>query len=152
MQLFVDLDGVLADFDAHYETQFGIRSSKLTDDVDWLKVRAIAGFYLSMPPMSDAMDLWAHVAPHRPTVLTGTPPKVEEAAENKRAWVRQHLGPGVPVICCRSSEKSLHMRPGDILVDDWEKYRHLWIARGGRWVTHVTAKQTISQLRSLGID
>jgi hypothetical protein len=47
---------------------------------------------------------------------------------------------------------SLHMQAGDILVDDWEKYRDLWIARGGRWVTHVTAEQTISQLRSLGIN
>jgi hypothetical protein len=74
----VDLDGVLPDSDTHHETHFDIRSSKLTDDVDCLKVRAVAGFYLFMPPMSDAR-ISGHVAPHKPTILTGTPPKVEEA-------------------------------------------------------------------------
>jgi hypothetical protein len=58
LQLFVDMDGVLADFDAHHETVFGIRSSKLTDDVDWEKVRGIIVFYSDMPPMPDMPVLW----------------------------------------------------------------------------------------------
>lgn len=151
MQVFVDMDGVLANFDAHYETTFGIRPDRVADNVDWTKVREVVGFFAGIPPMTDMHMLWEYVLPHKPIVMTGTPPKVAEAAENKRSWVRKHLGPDVPVICCRSSEKSLHMQAGDILVDDWEKYRHLWIARGGRWVTHVTAQQSIGQLRSLGI-
>jgi hypothetical protein len=28
-------------------------------------------------------------------------------------------------------EKCLHVSPGDILIDDWEKYRDLWAAKGG---------------------
>jgi hypothetical protein len=35
MQLFVDMDGVLADFDAHYEAVFGVRASKELDNIDW---------------------------------------------------------------------------------------------------------------------
>jgi beta-phosphoglucomutase-like phosphatase (HAD superfamily) len=31
MQLFVDMDGVLADFDRHHETVFGARADTLTD-------------------------------------------------------------------------------------------------------------------------
>jgi hypothetical protein len=60
--------------------------------------------------------------PHKPIVPTSVPRKVPEAPENKRGWIRKHLGDEVPVICCRSSEKSLHMQAGDILIDVWEKY------------------------------
>jgi hypothetical protein len=37
--LFVDMDGVLADFDAHHEAVFGVRPSKVTDNVHWAAVR-----------------------------------------------------------------------------------------------------------------
>ncbi|MCL2453242.1 MAG: hypothetical protein FWD08_06305 [Alphaproteobacteria bacterium] len=45
IQVFVDMDGVLADFDAHYEAVFGVRPDKRKDDVDWGLVRAMTGFY-----------------------------------------------------------------------------------------------------------
>jgi hypothetical protein len=151
LNLFVDMDGVLADFDAHHTAVFGRRPDKLADNVDWAAVRAIPGFYAAIPPMPDMMTLWDAIRAFRPTVLTGVPARVAEAPDNKRAWVRQHLGADVPVICCRSRDKSLHAEPGDVLIDDWEKYRHLWIARGGRWITHRSAVETIAALRALGL-
>lgn len=144
------MDGVLADFDAHHAAVFGIRSSKLTDDVDWEKVRGITGFYSEMPPMVDMHVLWEYISKYKPILLSGVPSLVEEAAENKRHWARKHLGPDVEVICCKSKDKCLHMKAGDVLIDDWDKYRHLWIANGGHWITHVTAELTIRQLMELG--
>ena len=88
MQIFVDMDGVLANFDAHHETIFGVRPDRVADNVDWLKVRAATGFFANIPPMPDAFQLWDYVKPRNPIVLTGVPPKVTEAAENKRGWVR----------------------------------------------------------------
>lgn len=151
MKIFVDMDGVLADFDAGYEAQFGFRPCKKADNVDWSAVRAIEGFYQTLPPMPDMMELWNHVARYRPTVLTGVPSSVREAPANKIAWVRKHLGADVEVRCCRSSEKCLHAQPGDILIDDWDKYRHLWIAAGGRWVLHRSAAESIQELKALGV-
>lgn len=151
MQIFVDMDGVLADFDAHHETIFGIRADKLADNVDWKKVRASKDFYLNIPPMADLPVLWDYIERFKPIVLTGVPSSVAEAPENKRAWVRRHLGNQVEVRTCASKDKSLHARHGDILIDDWDKYRHLWIARGGRWVTHRSAEETVRQLFELGI-
>ncbi|CAH2600993.1 conserved protein of unknown function [Rhodovastum atsumiense] len=151
MKIFVDMDGVLADFDAGHVRVFGYRPDKLADNVDWQKVRAVPGFYLNLPPMPDMRELWAAVAPHDPIVLTGVPPSVREAPDNKRAWVRKYLGSHVEVRCCRSKEKCLHAAPGDILIDDWEKYKALWIGKGGRWITHTSASTTIRALRTLGV-
>ena len=145
-QLFVDMDGVLADFDTHHEAVFGVRSCKLADNVDWEAIRTIPNFYRDIPPMPDMQELWDRIKWHSPIVLTGIPTSVKEAPDNKREWIAKHLGSHVEVRCCRSSEKCLHAKPGDILIDDWNRYRHLWIAKGGIWITHTSAKDTIAQL------
>jgi hypothetical protein len=149
MQIFVDMDGVLADFDAHYEALFGMRPDKTADDVDWRAVREAGDFYLHIPPMPDLPILWGFLEPLSPIVLTGVPRSVAEAPANKLAWSARHLGAEVEVRCCLSREKALHARPGDVLIDDWEKYRHLWEAAGGRWITHVSAEATVSELSLL---
>lgn len=151
MQLFVDMDGVLADFDRHYQTVFGVRPDKVADDVDWEAVRAVKNFYLDIPPMPDLPMLWGAIRNLDPIVLTGVPSLVEEAPANKRGWVAKHLGADVQVICCRSRDKCLHGKPGDILIDDWEKYRQLWVDAGGRWITHRSAAQTVGELLSMRI-
>lgn len=151
MQLFVDMDGVLADFDAHHERVFGRRPDKKADNVDWEAVRMTPGFYANIPAMSDMPILWRYVLRYRPIVLTGVPSSVEEAPENKRRWIRQYLGGDVEVRCCRSAEKCLHAQPGDVLIDDWEKYRPKWEASGGVWVTHISARKTIEALGELGL-
>ena len=151
MQVFVDMDGVLADFDAHYETHFGTRPCKKSDNVDWEAVRAIKGFNLHIPPMSDLAALWARIERHSPIVLTGTPSTVPEAADNKCAWARKHLGAHVAVICCPAREKYLHAGSGNVLIDDWDKYKDLWVAAGGRWVTHKSAADTARQVSEMGL-
>ena len=45
------MDGVLADFDTHHETIFGVRACN--DNVDWVAVRAFPDFYLRIPRMAD---------------------------------------------------------------------------------------------------
>lgn len=145
--VFVDMDGVLADFDTGYELYFGTRPSKADDNVDWELVRGTEGFYRELPPMPDFDVLWRGLAGMNPIILTGVPREVPEAADNKLAWVRRIIGPDQPVITCRSKDKSLHIRqPGDILIDDWEKYRKVWIKRGGRWITHTSAADSLAAL------
>lgn len=153
MTLYLDLDGVLADFDAHHEAVLGRRPDKIKDDVDWDEVRRVRNFYESIPPMADMEELWRAVEHLRPVVLTGVPlpEKVPEAADNKRSWVRKHLGPHVRVICCLAREKCAYAQdfPGqpNVLVDDWEKHKGKWVAAGGVWITHTSARTTIRQLK-----
>jgi hypothetical protein len=143
------MDGVLADFNTGYENVFGRRPHEF-EDIDWLKVREAEDFFLRLPPMADFAILWDYVAPLKPVVLTGVPPSIQAKAEqNKRAWAKQWLGASVEVVCCRSRDKHLYCAPGDILVDDWERYMDLWVRKGGTWVTHRDAKTTIRELKKL---
>ncbi len=151
-QLFLDMDGVLADFDTGYLNRFGHRPSKHDDQahaVDWELVRQTSGFYRDLPPMPDFQELWDYTKQFKPIVLTGVPSSVEGAKSNKREWIDKHLG-DVPMIGCPSRDKSLYLTPGDVLVDDWEKYKGLWIAAGGRWITHTFAARTIGALNRIG--
>src|SRR4051794_10738875 len=121
MQIFVDMDGVLADFDRGYADLFGPHGGKEADDVDWALVRNTPGFYASLPPMPDFDELWAALEPHNPIILTGVPSDEPEAVQNKRSWAVKHIGPHVRMIGCKSRDKCLHGKPGDVLIDDSEK-------------------------------
>lgn len=149
MQLYVDMDGVLADFDRGYEEAFGVKTTKEADNVDWKLVRNRLNFYRDLPPMPDMLELWWYVEHMSPIVLTGIPSSVSEAAENKKAWIRKNLGDHVRVECCPSKEKFTFAKPGDILIDDWTKYQSLWVAAGGVWITHTSAANTVLELKKL---
>lgn len=155
-QLFVDLDGVLADFDTEYFRLFreapDYGRNTLSSEV-WSRLAAEADFYRRLRPMPDAFVLWRHVEKHDPVILTGAPRSIPSAADQKRGWVAEHLGAEVPVICCPSRDKSRHIGgPGDILIDDWEKYRALWVDAGGRWITHRNAAATVAALDAMLLE
>jgi len=150
--LFIDLDGVLADFDTEYERAFGIQVPRrlgIPDPPDfWDRIIGHGYFYASLPMMPDAQELWDGAKRFHPTpiILTGVPWSVPNAENHKRAWVREHIDPNAVVICCASKDKRLHGKPGDVLVDDWEKYRALWETMGGVFVFHTNAKDSLSEL------
>lgn len=151
--LFCDLDGVLVDFKRGYYETFGVKiDPKSFYEVDWDKVADTPNFYANLPPMSDAGFLWDFIRPYAPVILTGLPHGVSDAAENKRTWVRKFLGSSVEVITCLSRDKSDFAKPGDVLIDDRIEYRHMWVEKGGVWITHVNARDTINQLRAVGYN
>lgn len=153
-QLFLDLDGVLADFDGYYESQFGIRPTK--DIVDppgfWDPVKAYGGaFFRHLPPMQDARDLWlgAKRLHPNPIILTGVPWSIPFVEDHKRDWVKHHISPLAQVIACASKDKRKHGKPGDILIDDWHKYRHLWEEMGGVFILHTSAVDSLKKAGAL---
>lgn len=153
--IFVDLDGTLGDFAGHYETLFGepfLRSLAVDSDPKaWVQIIDNRTFFRDMPLLPDALTLWAGVkALHpNPVVLTGIKQRVPDIGDHKRAWVARHLGPDVPVICCLASDKSTHGQPGDILIDDWPKYRHRWERMGGIFIQHTSAETSLAALNTL---
>ena len=150
-KLFLDLDGVLANFGKAYERVFDCLPDRSFEPPGmWEKINQAQTFYLSMEPMPDAFELWEYVKRHSPTVLTGVPSSVRGAERQKREWVRKFLGSGVCVICCASRDKWKYGGSGDVLVDDWKKYANLWTDMGGVFVLHCSAKESVQRLRGLG--
>ncbi len=150
MQIYVDMDGVLADFDAHYLRIFGYTPTR-PGGTDWKAVRAHEGFYATMPPMPDLDVLWSRLYPHNPIILTGVPASIPEAEGNKLEWIVRNL-PSMPeVICCQAKDKANHCLPGDLLIDDYEKHRLVWLDACGIWITHTSARNTCARLDELGV-
>lgn len=148
-RLFLDCDGVLADFDAGFEERFGTKprayESRHGVAKFWNDVRkADPPFYLMLPLKPDARVLYDAVAHLTPTILTGRP--IGDWAEApKLAWAGVHF-PGVPMIVCLASEKPDYCRPGDVLVDDQDKHRGPWTAKGGIFVHHRSAADSIPRV------
>jgi hypothetical protein len=146
--IFLDCDGVLADFDTYAEAYFGmpprVYEKRVGSDRFWSELEAKGDFYRHLPLMLDARDLVAGVQHLRPTILTGCP-RGNWAESQKVAWANEHF-PGVPVITCRSADKRLHAKPGDVLIDDWPQHRHRWIEMGGVFISHFDAPTSLAAL------
>ena len=154
-QLFLDCDGVLADFDAAARQLFHMESRAaqqlLGNKEFWRRIRKSGDFYRKLPLVPDALELYRAVAQLNPVILTGVP-LGGWAEPQKIAWAAHHF-PSVPTITCASREKFLHMRhSGDVLVDDYLRYKDLWEQAGGIFILHRTARETLRQLKDLGFD
>ena len=152
-QLFLDCDGVLANFDAYAESIFGMPSreaqTKLGTAKFWQQLRARPDFFRTLELMQDARVLFNAVAHLNPIILTGCP--IGGWAEpHKVDWAAEHF-PGTKVITCISKNKRAHMHPGDILIDDYLKYKHLWEESGGIFIHHTTAANSIQHLKTIGL-
>jgi hypothetical protein len=147
--LFLDCDGVLADFDAGFEERFGMKprafEAKHGAASFWHRIRkADPPFYLMLPLKADARELHDAVAHLAPTILTGAP--IGDWAEpQKRAWAGVHF-PDVPVIVCLARDKRDHCLPGDVLVDDQEKHRDAWEERGGVFIHHTSSAASVPRV------
>lgn len=148
MALFLDCDGVLADFDTYAESYFGMPprqyEAQVGSKVFWKELEERGDFYRNLPLMPDAMPLYEAVKHLKPVILTGCP-RGNWAEQQKIEWGEEHF-PGVKVITCRSADKRDHAKPGDVLIDDWHQHRHRWIEMGGIWITHTCAETSLSAL------
>jgi hypothetical protein len=150
-KLFLDADGVLADFDAgarallgmtpaEYEARHGRRDF-------WRRIAAAPNFYATLPEMPDARRLFDGVEHLKPTILTGLP-LGNWAAPQKVKWASEHF-PGVPIITCMARDKHRHMSVGDVLVDDRENHRAAYEKEGVVFIHHMSAEDSLRQLAKI---
>lgn len=149
--LFLDCDGVLADFDAGAKALLGMSSAAFEERHGrgefWKRLARAPNFYGELAQMPDAQILFEGVKHLKPTILTGLP-LGKWAAPQKERWAAEHF-PGVPIITTMARQKHLRMEPGDVLVDDRENHRHLWEHAGGIFIHHKNAKDTLRELSEI---
>ena len=150
-RLFLDADGVLADFDHGVQQLLGMKPkayiARHGRGAFWKRLANAKNFYGSLPQMPDAQILFGAVKHLSPTILTGLP-LGRWAAPQKVEWAAEHF-PGVPIITCMAADKHKHMHRGDVLVDDREKHRAAYEAAGVVFVHHSNAEDSLRQLAKI---
>ena len=150
-RLFLDADGVLADFDLAARRLLGMSPKEYIASrgrgAFWKRLANAPNFYGALPQMPDAQVLFDAVKHLKPTILTGLP-LGNWAAPQKVEWAAEHF-PGVPIITCMARDKHLHMHPGDVLVDDREKHRAEYEAAGVVFIHHRNAEDSLRQLAKI---
>jgi hypothetical protein len=162
-KLFVDLDGVLADFAKaasklmdepfdfkHYNTDKEFRNHMWSCVNPYVK--AGGPFWENMDMLPDAQVLWNYVRKYKPTILTATGRKNQEnVAAQKRAWVRKHLGDYKVITVQDGADKAKHLVDNGVLIDDSPKAINPWKSSGGIGILHTSAKHSIEQLKELNL-
>lgn len=147
--LYLDLDGVMADFDRAFPELFGLDHRELADDAMWERINSHPSFFLDLPPCPGALDFFREVEHRQPTILTACPKtNYAHVAVQKRAWVRQHLSRTclvLPVLGGKHKPLFMH-QPGDVLIDDYSRNTAAWEAAGGIAILHRSWDETRAAL------
>ena len=150
-QLFLDCDGVLADFDAGAREVLGMSSRAFEERYGkrefWRRIARTRDYYAVLPLMSDARLLFDAVAHLDPIILTGLP-LGNWAAPQKVRWAEEHF-PGTHIITCMARDKYRHMTGADVLVDDRADHRDKWENAGGTFIHHKNARDSLRQLAAI---
>lgn len=153
-RIFIDLDGVLADFEQGYLDNFGHAHNSVNQFLMWRNITSKEDHWQTLPRMAQFETLWGYVNQFNPIVLTGCPRSGYNAAvEGKKLWCSEHLGDNIEVITCFSRHKPKHMiTAGDILIDDLEKNCDRWTEAGGVALRYTgdNAGEIINKLGDLG--
>jgi hypothetical protein len=148
-QLYLDCDGVLADFDKGATAVLGLppRVFEKRHGLGkfWQKLAAAPDFYFGLPLMDDATELFEAVRHLDPIILTGLP-RGNWAADQKVRWAAKYF-PGTRIITTMARDKRDHAKEGDVLVDDQTRHRERWEEVGGVFIHHRSARQSIAELR-----
>lgn len=148
-QLYLDCDGVLADFDKGATAVLGVNPGAYEQrhglDRFWQKLAEAPDFYFGLPLKEDAMELFEAVRHLEPVILTGLP-QGNWAADQKIRWAEKFF-PGTRIITTMARDKRDHAKEGDVLVDDQLRHSARWIEAGGVFVHHRSAGQSLNELR-----
>lgn len=124
-KLFLDSDGVVFDFDRHFESFSGVNPKNMKDPDMWALINTVPDFWLTMPMLEGAPALVEGLAGYTKVVLSGCPKSgFHLAADHKRQKFAKNF-PGLPVLTGPSKYKpitaSVHLGIlAASLVDDME--------------------------------
>ncbi|WP_287248897.1 hypothetical protein [Mesorhizobium sp.] len=120
----------------------------------WGKLNSDPEFFLNLMPTAD-MDVLVNAVVATGwdiAVLTALPKRDASSVQNQKTqWVAENIGLGFPVICCLTEEKPSFCAEGDILIDDRALNADAWVAKGGRFIHHVSAARSVAALEDLGL-
>lgn len=139
-EIYLDLDGVLADFDKEIDNIYsGNRPKEIKED-EWSFIKELAPeLYLHLEKMPSANRLVnsLRILGFEPKILTAIPKRIlwPEVVAHKRAWVQDNFGNLEVYFGPYAVDKQYFCKPGHILIDDMLINIQQWHSKGGYgWV------------------
>ena len=153
-KIFLDMDGVIVDFDKRFEEQFGMPPREFEDnfgkDKFWEKIDAKGvGFWRGMDWMPGGQQLYNRVAKHDHALLS-SPSRSDLSKIGKRMW-RKDNTPNTKLILARSYNKKNYADKSNILIDDRADNIQQWKDAGGIGILYQSADQVMKELDKLGL-
>lgn len=143
--LYLDMDGVVADFDAYAHTVAGLPpSGGLYNNDQWALIASNDRLYRDLPKtdyadrLVEACKQFCADKGYQLMFLTAVPKDndMHWSFYDKVQWVAQYF-PGIPVhFGPYSKDKHVHCQAGDILIDDRRSNIEEWRAVGGTAIHH----------------
>jgi hypothetical protein len=163
-EVFLDMDGVLVNFDGQMVDTFGKNFETMANELGskeiWRQVEEQgADFWLGMRPLPGYNQLVSYIRDSGvPMFILTAPPKpknvdvkyIQDVMKWKTQWIRRHVG-GTKMLFAYSGEKGKYAKPNRILVDDWKENLSDWKSKGGIPIQHVNAVNTIKKLQAIGV-
>ena len=152
--IYLDMDGVLADFEKKAHELFGEQWKQEVESAGWGKFSQHPDIYETLEPMPDAIELYEGCCElmddrNHVQILTAIPKRAEfvNAARHKIEWARKHIDPNIRVVLGpHAQDKQYHARDRDVLIDDMERNIIQWREKGGVGVIHISAKLSLDEL------
>lgn len=151
--VYVDMDGVIADFDSGFESITQLNPDQIQQDEMWAKIEAHgkAKFFSELPWMPGGKELWVFVSQNflQVKILTalGKSDAVDkQTTTGKRDWLRKNI-PNLKdsdiIMVANKHRKKQYATPTDIMIDDTEVVIQEWTRKGGIGILHKTTFETI---------
>lgn len=149
LQVFLDLDGVFADFDARVKRLSGKHPNQLERSRLWKIINADKRFFAELELIEGCLALWEATKDLEPVFLTGAPSS-KVFQEQKREWVSRIFGPEFTVHVVPKKRKQEFSGKHKVLIDDTPENIEQWIAAGGHGILHKgDHASTVQALRQL---
>lgn len=133
--IYIDMDGVVADFDQSIVDYFGEEYSNKIADEFWKRTCVEAEIFRRMPAIPEGVRMVNAIGAERDICFmtsTGGMPHHIDIAKQKLDWLCAHgLGEHPVAFCMNTRGKGLYAKPGALLIDDREKVCTEWILQGG---------------------
>tara|TARA_Y100000034_G_C6836629_1_gene378159 strand:- start:91 stop:699 length:609 start_codon:yes stop_codon:yes gene_type:complete len=173
-QIYCDMDGVLVDFiggavnyitnklqsgeaeelkaeiDRDYVDGEDIGGNKVVKRFMYKELQHHANFWRDLEWMPDGKQLWNHIAPYNPYVLTA--PMGYGSEIGKQEWIDNNLNPPPPEKIYMSHDKyrwAVTNGKPNILIDDFSKNTVPWTEAGGIAILHTDTAKTIQELENI---
>lgn len=143
--IYVDMDGVVADFDAglsklvnkNYNSA-GKRGWYKIADEDWAAVRREKDFWLNLPKMPSADRLMEAIKESYKNIKFLTAGGSDEKAfDQKPLWIKKHFGNYEVIVVEKRMEKILYCKKDVTLIDDHNETIERWKLMGGIGILYV---------------